>query len=318
MMVNTSSHDLVVSTRGLTKRFRSGTTALSDVSIEVGRGEIYGLLGQNGAGKTTLMRLLLGLSKPTDGTGLVLGAPLGDPASTVRVGSLIEYPAFYPSLSGEQNLRLLATYCGADKRAVARVLDIVGLGDRARTRFGSYSLGMKQRIGVAAALLGDPELLILDEPTNGLDPQAIAQTRELLTNLKNDGRTIVLSSHLLGEVQLVVDRIGILSGGVLAYEGSLEELRRDRQVEGGSSLLLRATPVETALDVLSKEPSVSNARLLDDGRIELVSTIPASEIVKTLVLAGVSVADVSERVGTLEDVFLSMTSGSAVATAGKE
>ncbi|PDQ36392.1 MAG: hypothetical protein B5766_01015 [Candidatus Lumbricidophila eiseniae] len=318
-MTNINAQELVVSTAGLTKKYRSGTVALDNVSISVQRGQIYGLLGQNGAGKTTLMRLLLGLSRPTAGTGVVLGASLGDSVATVCVGSLIEYPAFYPSLTGERNLRLLASYCGVDNTAVARVLDVVGLGDRARSRFGSYSLGMKQRIGIAAALLGDPELLILDEPTNGLDPQAIAQTRELLVTLKEMGRTIVLSSHLLGEVQLVVDHVGILANGALLYEGSLNELQKKTQgVEGRTVLVIRVTPIETALDVLSKESSVYDVRALEGGQIELSTTGAVGEIVRQLVLAGVSVADVSEQVGTLEDVFLTMTSGGKVSAEAKE
>lgn len=317
-MTNINAQELVVSTTGISKKYRRGTVALDKVSIGIQRGQIYGLLGQNGAGKTTLMRLLVGLSRPTGGTGTVLGARLGDPAATVRVGSLIEYPAFYPSLTGAQNLRLLASYCGANSAAVASVLDVVGLGERANSRFGSYSLGMKQRIGVAAALLGDPELLILDEPTNGLDPQAIAQTRELLVRLKEMGRTILLSSHLLGEVQLVVDRVGILAHGSLVYEGSLDELRRTQRVDGGSVLEIRVTPVETALDVLSKAPSVEGVRVLDGGQIELTTARPAGDVVRQLVLAGVSVADVTERVGTLEDVFLTMTSGGKMAAGVKE
>jgi len=240
------------------------------------------------------------------------------PATTVRVGSLIEYPAFYPSLTGEQNLRLLASYCGVGNAAVASVLDVIGLGGRARSGFGSYSLGMKQRVGVAAALLGDPELLFLDEPTNGLDPQAIAQTRELLVRLKEMGRTIVLSSHLLGEVQLVVDRVGILVNGALAYEGSLDELQKTQRVEGRSALVIRVTPIETALEVLSQEPSVDDVRVLEGGQIELTTAGSVGEVARRLVLAGVSVTNVSERVGTLEDVFLTITSDGKIAAGAQE
>jgi ABC-2 type transport system ATP-binding protein len=186
--------DYVIETERLTKRYGK-RTAVDDLSITVPIGVVAGFIGPNGAGKTTTMSMLLGLAAPTGGDGAVLGKPISEPSGYLaQVGALIERPAFYPGLSGEENLRLLATVGGHDPARVADVLDLVGLGERGGDRFGAYSMGMKQRLGIAGALLGDPALLILDEPTNGLDPAGIHEMRQLIRELADRGRTIFVAA----------------------------------------------------------------------------------------------------------------------------
>ncbi|MGV9819413.1 ABC transporter ATP-binding protein [Nocardia xishanensis] len=230
----------IVVTSGLTKRYGEHI-AVDDVGMRVDAGEIYGFLGPNGAGKTTTLRMLAGLIRPSAGVATVLGGVPGDPSVLRRIGALIESPGFYPYLSGRDNLRVLAKYRGLGRAEVAGALDRVGLADRADDKFRTYSLGMKQRLGVGAALLGRPDLLILDEPTNGLDPAGMAEIRELITELAADGHTVLLSSHLLSEVQEICDRVGVISGGKLIAESTVAELR------GAASLLVRAEPMEAAI-----------------------------------------------------------------------
>ncbi len=183
--------------RGLTKRYGRRITAVDGLDLSVRRGEVYGFLGPNGAGKTTTLRMLLGLIRPSSGTARVLGKKPGDPEGLARVGALVESPAFYPYLSGKDNLRVMARYSGVPYWRVDEALITVELGGRAKDKFRKYSLGMKQRLGVAAALLKDPDLLILDEPTNGLDPKGMADIRALIRKLGQGNRTVLLSSHLL-------------------------------------------------------------------------------------------------------------------------
>src|SRR5699024_12049586 len=178
-----------------------------------------------GAGKTTTARMLLGLITPTGGTATVFGRAPGDPRALARIGALIEGPGFYPYLSGRDNLRVLARYARVDSSRIDDVLAIVDLSDRADDRFHGYSLGMKQRLGVAAALLKDPDLVILDEPTNGLDPAGMRDMRALIRSLGDEGRTVLLSSHLLREVQQVCDRVGVINHGRMVTEGTVDELR---------------------------------------------------------------------------------------------
>jgi ABC-type multidrug transport system ATPase subunit len=189
---------LAIETRGLTKRYGDDIVAVDGLALRVRRGEVYGFLGPNGAGKTTTLRMLLGLVRPTAGGATVLGAPPGAPEGLARIGAMVEAPALYPYLSGRDNLRVLAGHAGVAEPRVDAVLEEVGLSARAGDRSRTYSLGMKQRLGVAAALLKDPELLILDEPTNGLDPAGMRDMRRLLRALGEGGRTVLLSSHLLG------------------------------------------------------------------------------------------------------------------------
>src|ERR671936_2521604 len=199
----------VLRTFDLTKKY-GPALAVDRVNLSVRAGEVYGFLGQNGAGKTTTMRMLLGLIRPTAGRAEVLGLPPGHPAGLARIGAMVETPAFYPYLSGRDNLEVIARHARVPRPRITAVLERVGLADRAGDRFSGYSLGMKQRLGVAAALLKDPDLLILDEPTNGLDPVGMAETRDLIRELGAEGKSVLLSSHLLGEVQQICDRVGVV------------------------------------------------------------------------------------------------------------
>jgi ABC-2 type transport system ATP-binding protein len=206
-------------TENLTKRY-GGRLAVDGLDLEVPAGAVAGFIGPNGAGKTTTMAMLLGLVAPTAGSGTVLGASLDMPASYLsRVGALIETPAFWPGLSGVENLRVLATLGGHDPRRVPEVLALVGLDSRGGDRFGQYSLGMKQRLGIAAALLGDPELLVLDEPTNGLDPAGINEIRQFIIGLADGRRTVLVSSHILSELEHISDWLIVIDNGTLLYQG---------------------------------------------------------------------------------------------------
>jgi len=291
----------IVVTRELTKRY-GDRLAVDAVSLSVRRGEIYGFLGPNGAGKTTTLRMLLGLVRPTSGHASVLGAPPGTPAALRRIGALIEGPGFYPYLSGRENLRVLARYAGLDDVAVEAALTLVDLTSRAGDRYRSYSLGMKQRLGVAAALLGDPQLLILDEPTNGLDPAGMADMRDLIRGLADQGQTIVLSSHMLGEVEQICDRVGVISGGRLQVESSVAALR------GHTTLLVRAEPQPVALAVLRPLVSVS---IVDGGLRVDAGPDRAADLVRALVRAEVDVLEVHPQERTLEDAFFALTGSDA-------
>ena len=292
----------VLRATGLTKRYPGGVLAVDGVDLAVHRGEVYGFLGPNGAGKTTTMRMLLGLIRPTSGTVDLLGEPPGSPAGLARVGALIESPGFYPYLSGLDNLRILARYGGVPRGRIDTVLDAVDLTDRAGDRFATYSLGMKQRLGVASALLGDPELLVLDEPTNGLDPAGMADMRALVRRLGAEGRAVLLSSHLLGEVQQICDRVGVISGGRLIAESTVAELR------GQAALVIAAAP----LDVAARRA----VQLLGADRVQVVGAelrltageAEAAEINRELVAAGVEVSELRRAERSLEEVFLEMTS----------
>src|SRR2546428_906786 len=211
---------LAVETRGLTKRYSTGVLAVADLTLRVRTGEVYGFLGPNGAGKTTTLRMLSGLLRPTSGTATVAGGVPGSPGSLERMGAMVETPAFYPYLSGRDNLRVVARYAGVPRSRIEPVLQQVDLTDRAHHKFRTYSLGMRQRLGVAAALLKEPELLILDEPTNGLDPQGMVEMRELLRRLGQGSHTVLLSSHLLGEVEQICHRAGVIQDGRLVAEGT--------------------------------------------------------------------------------------------------
>jgi ABC-2 type transport system ATP-binding protein len=206
-------------THDLTKRY-GGRAAVDNLSIEVPAGVVAGFIGPNGAGKTTTMAMLLGLVRPTAGSATVLGSSLDDPGAYLgRVGALIETPAFWPGLTGTENLRVLATLSGHDTRRIPDVLDLVGLAGRGSDKFGAYSLGMKQRLGIAAALLGDPELLVLDEPTNGLDPVGINEIRRFILELADGERTVLVSSHILSELEHVSDWLIVINDGSLLYQG---------------------------------------------------------------------------------------------------
>ena len=293
---------LVIDTAGLTKRYGE-VLAVNRLALRVRRGEVYGFLGPNGAGKSTTLRMLLGLVRPTSGAAAVLGAPPGAPEGLARTGAMIEAPAFYPFLSGRDNLRVLAGHAGVAARQVDEVLAEVDLLARAGDRVSGYSLGMKQRLGVAAALLKDPELLILDEPTNGLDPAGMAEMREFIRSLGREGRTVLLSSHLMGEVEQVCDRVGVIRAGALVAEGTVDELR------GRAGLRVRAQPAGAAERVIGALPGVE-AVSPDDGLLDVtVDPARAAAINRALVEAGVDVSELYAAKASLEDVFLELTGG---------
>jgi ABC-2 type transport system ATP-binding protein len=301
--------DALVEVSGLTKRY-GDTLAVDGVDLTVLPGEVYGFLGPNGAGKTTTLRILTGLIAPTSGDVRVLGGQPGQADVLGRTGSMIESPAFYPYLSGLDNLRLLAEYADVPRQRIDEVLELVDLADRAKDRFSTYSLGMKQRLGVAAALLKDPELVILDEPTNGLDPAGMRDMRRLIRELGSDGRTVLLSSHLLGEVQQICDRVGIINSGRMVAEHNVEELR------GEQELVVRATPRDTAQSVLTDFLGTGTVHLYDDTLRVKVDPGRAAEVNRVLVEAGLAVSELHSTERALEDIFFELTTSGKKTDAG--
>ncbi len=291
----------VVETHGLTKRYGSGVLAVDSIDMSVRRGEVYGFLGPNGAGKTTTLRMLVGLIRPTSGTATIVGRAPGDPKGLARIGSLIESPGFYPYLSGRENLRVVADLAGADGKRVDEVLDIVELTSRSRRKFGTYSTGMKQRLGVAAALVKDPDLLILDEPTNGLDPQGMAEMRKLIKEIGQGDRTVLLSSHLLGEVEQICDRVGVISNGRLVRQSTVQDL------VGKEGVLVRAEPIDKAHEMLTAMFG-ADAISRQDAAIQIRVTPDHSGDVNTkLVGAGITVSELRPFEKSLEEVFFQLT-----------
>jgi ABC-2 type transport system ATP-binding protein len=291
----------IVETHSLTKRYGSGVLAVNSVDMSVRRGEVYGFLGPNGAGKTTTLRMLVGLIRPTSGTATVAGHTPGSPAGLVRIGALIESPGFYPYLSGRENLMVVADMASVSSRRVDEVLDMVELTSRASRKFGTYSTGMKQRLGVAGALLKDPDLLILDEPTNGLDPQGMAEMRKLIKDIGQGDRTVLLSSHLLGEVEAICDRVGVISNGRLVTQSTVQDLL------GEEGVLVRAQPVEAAQEMLTRMfgPEAVSRR---DGAIYLKTDPGKSlEINRQLAAAGIGVSELRPFERSLEEVFFQLT-----------
>jgi ABC-2 type transport system ATP-binding protein len=294
--------DEAIRTEKLTKRFRS-RVAVDGLNLNVKRGQIFGFLGPNGAGKTTTIRMLLGHAKASLGEARVLGARVPDELDKIfrRVGALTESPSFYPTVSARTNLRLLARTAGnrAARKRVDPLLERVGLADRGNDKVGKYSQGMRQRLGLAAALLHDPEVLLLDEPATGLDPAGIREVRDLLVGLRTEGKTVFLSSHLLSEVEQVSDSVAVLSQGRLAWQGGIKELTQSTvpivrvvvdDVDRAASVLTEGGWIvrreELALLVENAEPSAVNAAL--------------SEV-------GLHPSELSEARRSLEEVFLELT-----------
>jgi len=291
----------IVETHGLTKRYGNGVLAVDRLDLHVRHGEVYGFLGPNGAGKTTTLRMLVGLIRPTSGSAEVAGATPGAPAGLARIGSLVESPGFYPYLSGRDNLRYLARMCRLPDSRTDAALDEAGLLAQANQKFGTYSTGQKQRLGVAGALLKDPELLVLDEPSNGLDPEGMVEMREMIRGLGQGERTVLLSSHLLNEVEHVCQRVGVIRAGHLVAEGTLDELK------GSVGLTLRAQPRDRARDLLFElvgAPAVAE----QDGAFRLsVEPGRAGEINTALVGAGMVVSELRPNEHSLEEIFLQLT-----------
>jgi ABC-2 type transport system ATP-binding protein len=304
-----SASTLAIASAGLTKRFRGGQVAVNSVDLAVPAGSVYGFLGPNGSGKTTTIRMLLGLAYPTSGTAELLGFPIPNDSGKVlhRVGSLVEGPAFFPFLSGWENLaRCDAADQTADpKTAKARIgeaMERVGLTAAAKKRFRNYSLGMKQRLAIAAGLLRPRDLIILDEPTNGLDPQGTREVRSLIRQIAADGITVFVSSHLLAEVEQVSTHVGVMRTGDLVFQGSLEELRRTQapRISVQTGDLAAAAKVFAALGLTDPEPG--------DGVItaELGATEP-ERVTAELVHAGVGVRGLAVETPSLEDLFVGLT-----------
>jgi ABC-2 type transport system ATP-binding protein len=299
-----------VSVTGLTKRY-GRRTVVDHLDIVLPSGVVAGFVGPNGAGKTTTMAMLLGLVRPTAGTGTVLGASIDEPASYLsRVGALIESPAFYPALSGVENLRVLATIGGHDPAPIPALLETVGLHERGADRYRSYSLGMKQRLGIAAALLGDPALLILDEPANGLDPQGVREMRSLVGRLAGTGRTVLVSSHDLSELEQVCDWLVLIDSGRALYEGPTRDLLDG--VAGGLAVRVERPADGPALrELLLARGHDVDAR--NDGLVVGVDGADVGEVAASVNRAafdaGMVLVELSPLRTTLEDRYLSMVQG---------
>ena len=303
--------------RGLTKRF-GDFVAVEDLSLVVRRGDVYGFLGPNGSGKSTTIRMILGLVRPTSGEVRIFGRPAPGPAERAKMAGFVEAPGFYEYLSARDNLRLLAA---ADRRGdkaapLQRVLQTVGLADRARDKVRTYSQGMKQRLAIAAALLREPEFLVLDEPTNGLDPGGMRDIRTLVRGLSGEGLTIFLSSHLLAEVEQLCNRVAVVGGGRLLAEGALEEVAE--QARGTTEYRLVADDPERARHILltREDVTVLNGRLeeLEGFRPEEVVRFAAGPcgagpVVRNLVEGGVEVRALVPARPNLEEMFLRLTEG---------
>jgi len=302
-----------VEIRGLVKRYGE-IVAVDHVDLTVQAGDVYGYLGPNGAGKTTSLRMMLGLIVPTEGSVRLFGRdPQAGVAALEGVAGFVEAPRFYPYLTGRRNLELLAAFDGGDAaERLPEALETVELTARAKDKVGGYSHGMRQRLGIAAALLRDPKLLLLDEPATGLDPAGMRDMRALIRRLGDEGHTVILSSHMLGEVQQVCDRVGVISYGRMILESTVEELR------GESELVLRASPydvVRATLDDLGYVQVVSAA----DGELRLrVEEHLTGDVTRALVLAGVEVREVRRADRQLEDVFFEITTNEASNEAAKE
>ena len=295
-----------VAARGLVKRY-GDLVAVDGVDLSVERGDVFGYLGPNGAGKTTSLRMLLGLIRPTSGSVHLFGRDVTMGAKALEgVAGFVEGPTFYPYLSARKNLRLLADYDGRGARArIDEVLDIVDLRDRAKDKVGGYSHGMRQRLGIAASLLRDPRLLLLDEPTTGLDPAGMRDMRDLVRRLAHEGLTVVLSSHLLTEVEELCNRVAIIRKGKIVYEGPLAELKASAPVGG---YRLRTTDPARARIIAAEH--VSDVRSVDDGELRFVGDERAAAgLSLALGAAGIGITMLAPEIVSLEELFLHLTEG---------
>lgn len=305
--------DFVIETRQLTKVYGE-QTAVDSVDLHVKKGRIYGLLGRNGAGKTTIMKAILGLIPVTSGQIGVFGQNIRGREKLVypRIGAIIETPGFYPNLTGTENLEIFARLRGtAAANAVENALKVVGLPYQDKKLFGKYSLGMKQRLGIANAILHDPELLILDEPTNGLDPIGIAEVRDFIKGLSVErGKTVLISSHILSEITLLADDIGIIDHGVLLEESSMRELEK----KNGRYILLQVSDVPKTSLILERQFGLKDYSVQDGDTLRLYDTaLDMGAVNKALVVQDVTVVSSGLRNDTLEDYFKKITGGEGIA-----
>jgi ABC-type multidrug transport system ATPase subunit len=296
---------MAIVARGLTKKYKQ-VTAVNNLDLDIPRGTVYGFLGPNGAGKTTTIRMLLGLIEPTAGSAQVLGHDIRRERSAIapKVGAIVESPAFYTYLTGEQNLRVLArsSNLNLEQRRINELIEFVGLSGRGRHKVKTYSLGMKQRLGVAATLLNDPDIIFLDEPTNGLDPAGNVDMRNLIARLGQEGHTVFLSSHMLNEVQQVCSDVAIVQRGVTIKQGRVSDM-----LAVGAGYSIEAGPFERAMAVLAEHPELK-ASSADNHWIDITAqadAVPA--LVRALVGADVDVYQVQVRQKSLEALFLELT-----------
>jgi ABC-2 type transport system ATP-binding protein len=298
------SSPLAIDVADLSKKYGQ-RMALSHANFEVPMGSICGFVGPNGSGKTTTIRMLLGLISPTTGSGHVLGESITEPKKYLpRVGAMIEGPAFYPALTGNQNLTVLAKLGGFDTKSIQGLLDLVELGDRGDSKYKTYSLGMKQRLGIAAALLPNPKLLVLDEPTNGLDPAGIQEIRNLLRKLANSGTTVFISSHLLSEIEAISDYLVMLRLGKVIFSGKTSELLAKQQ-----PVIVAKPEKSTDLDKLLRiaKEAGHECTIIGDSVHITGSSDYAAKFNKAAFDAGVTLETLTPVRQSLEDTFFEMT-----------
>lgn len=306
-------NNFVIETKQLTKVYGE-QDVVKAVNIHVKKGRIYGLLGRNGAGKTTIMKMILGLTPITSGKVDVFGQDIKGREKQVfpRIGAIIETPGFYPNLTGTENLEIFAKLRGTvGPNAVKKALEVVGLPYKDKKLFSKYSLGMKQRLGIANAILHDPELLILDEPTNGLDPIGIAEMRNFIKELSVErGKTILISSHILSEIALLADDIGIIDHGLLLEENSMKELKKKNR----KYILLQVSDVSKAALILEHQFHLVDYSVLDDQTLRIYDTcLDMAEINKALIVQDIAVISSQVCNDTLEDYFKKITGGEGIA-----
>lgn len=298
----------VIQTMGLSKRYKD-RWAVERLDLRVEQGDVYGFIGRNGAGKSTTLKLLCGLARPTRGEALVFGKPIRDPVARRRVGALIEQPGLYPDLSGRENLRLYAALLGLDRpeRQVDQILETVGLSPKEKKQVRHYSMGMKQRLGVGLALLGGPDLLLLDEPINGLDPEGIREMRELLLRLNRErGLTILVSSHILGELSKIATRYGIIQEGRMVEQVTASELEQ----KCTDYLHLRTDQPQKAAALLERELRVARWEMRPEGEIRIYEAVDAKAAGQVLAQAGIAVEEMGLHRQDLESYFLERMGGS--------
>ncbi len=293
-----------ISVTDLTKVYGE-RSALSHATFEVPLGTVCGFVGPNGSGKTTTIRMLLGLIQPTGGTGTVLGESIAHPERYLpRVGAMIEGPAFYPALSGAENLKVLASLGGFPQERVGLLLEQVGLGDRGGSKYKTYSLGMKQRLGIAAALLPNPKLLVLDEPTNGLDPSGIQEVRNLIKDLASDGTSVFVSSHLLSELEMIAESLVMLREGKVLFAGRTKDLLAAQT----ATLIARpefSVDLNTLAEIATKH---GHTAIVEDGAVHISGEADWGAAFNRLAFnAGVTLAALQVTQPTLEETFFEMT-----------
>ncbi|GIP55465.1 bacitracin ABC transporter ATP-binding protein [Paenibacillus vini] len=295
------NHEMIIQTKDLTKKYR-GRPAVDHLNLEIAKGDIYGFLGPNGAGKTTTIRMLLGLIQPTEGSIRIFGRELRKDKLAIlrRIGSLVEYPSYYGHLNAVDNLEAIRRILGAPKSRIDEVLEIVSLTSESRRAVKGYSLGMKQRLGIAASLLGSPDLLILDEPTNGLDPAGIHEIRELIKSMPAQyGITVLVSSHLLGEVEQMANRVGIIREGQMVFQDTIQNLR----LQASHDMELVVSEPDSAL-WLARD--LGAAGILKEGTLVFpgMKDPQVAQLVKRLVENGHDIYRVEQNKKSLEDIFM--------------